>query len=144
EMDHREITDGDVFVCIKGFTVDGHTFAQAAVENGATVIISEEELTFDNATTIIVPDTNRALAILATQYYEHPTNAFSLVGVTGTNGKTTMTYLLETIIKEHGKKTDLIGTIQMKIDEQTYPIKNTTPDALQLQKSFHQMAEEEV
>lgn len=143
-MDHRNVSEGDIFVCIKGFTVDGHQFAEAAVQNGAAVIVSEKELTFENATTIIVPDTNRALAILAAKFYGYPTSALPLVGVTGTNGKTTMTYLLDAICKEHGKKTGLIGTIQMKIGDETFAIQNTTPDALHLQKSFKQMVDKDV
>lgn len=144
QMDHRKIDQGDMFICIKGFTVDGHQFAEAAVQNGATVIVSEKEMEFQGATTIIVPDTSRALAILATKFFGNPTSQFPLVGVTGTNGKTTTTYLIDRICQEYRKKTGLIGTIQMKIGDNHYPINNTTPDALHLQRSFHQMVEEQV
>lgn len=144
KMDHRLVEQGDVFVCIKGFTVDGHTFAEKAVENGATVLIAEKELNVDSALVIIVPDTTRALALLANKYYDYPTEKFPLIGITGTNGKTTITYLLEAILNHHKQKTGLIGTIQMKIGDETFPVKNTTPDALQLQKAFHHMVTEQV
>ena len=144
QMDHRNVEQGDVFVCIKGFTVDGHQFAEAAVQNGATVIVSEKEMEFADATTVIVPDTSRALAMLATKFFNYPTTKFSLVGVTGTNGKTTTTYLIERICHEHRKKTGLIGTIQMRIGDEQFPIHNTTPDALHLQRSFHKMVEKNV
>lgn len=144
KMDHRDIKAGDIFVCIKGFTVDGHRFAQQAIDNGANVIIAEKELDVSGAIIIIVPDTTRALALLATKYYQYPTNQIPLIGITGTNGKTTTTYLLEEICQKHNKKTGLIGTIQVKIGNDTYDIKNTTPDALHLQRLFHQMVEEKV
>ncbi len=144
KMDHREIEQNDVFVCIKGFTVDGHTFAEQAVDKGATVIVAEQDLAINHAIVIVVPDTTRALALLATKYFNYPTERFPLIGITGTNGKTTTTYLLEEIFKEQGKKTGLIGTIQIKIGDQSFDVKNTTPDALQLQRTFHQMVGEEV
>lgn len=143
QMDHREIKHGDLFVCIKGFTVDGHQFAAKAVENGAVAIVAERNLHL-SVPTIIVPDTKRALAMLACTYYNYPTQQFKLIGITGTNGKTTITYLLEKIYATYGKKTGIIGTIQMKIGDETYPIINTTPDALRLQQSFAQMVEQDV
>ncbi|MGM8211839.1 UDP-N-acetylmuramoyl-L-alanyl-D-glutamate--2,6-diaminopimelate ligase [Virgibacillus sp. W0430] len=143
ETDHRNIEQGDLFICIRGFTVDGHDFALAAIENGAVAILAEKELNV-SVPTIVVADTSRALAMVATKFYHFPTQKFPLIGVTGTNGKTTVTYLLESICNYHRMKTGLIGTIQMKIGKQAYPVKNTTPDALFLQKMFHQMANENV
>lgn len=144
KMDHRDIQPNDVFVCIKGFTVDGHQFAEQAIQKGATVIIAERPLELTSGITIIVPDTTRALAMLAAKFYHYPTHQFPLVGITGTNGKTTTTYLIDAICQTHKQKTGLIGTIQMKIGDQSSPIKNTTPDSLQLQHIFHQMVEEKV
>src|SRR5690606_10751621 len=94
--------------------------------------------------TIVVPDTSRALASLASMFYEFPTKKFPLIGITGTNGKTTITYLLETIFNHAKKKTGIIGTIQMKIGQESFPVKNTTPDSLSLQKTFKQMVNEQV
>lgn len=143
QMDHREVKQGDLFICIKGFTVDGHQFAKQAYENGAIVVVAEKKLE-DHIPTIVVPDTKRALALLAATFYNYPTNKFKLIGITGTNGKTTITYLLEKIYQTYGLKTGLIGTIQMKIGHKAFPIKNTTPDALRLQQSFANMVEQDV
>src|SRR5699024_4731454 len=99
-MDDRKVTEGDLFVCIKGFTVDGHDFAYKAVERGASVIVSERPLSIDGALVVIVPDTVRALALIANKFFNYPTNSMTLVGITGTNGKTTTTYLLEKIFDQ--------------------------------------------
>src|SRR5699024_8717047 len=144
EMDHREIEQGDVFVCIKGFTVDGHRFAEQAAKKGAVAIISEKPLEFPSAITIHVSDSHKALALLAAKFYGYPTHEFGLIGITGTNGKTTTSYLLEKIFLLHGEKTGLIGTIQMKIGDDAYEVKNTTPDALHLQRSILEMIREQV
>src|SRR5690625_5897104 len=104
KVDHREINKGDLFICIKGFTVDGHDFANKAVENGAVVIIAEKELQIPEAIVVTVPDTSRALAFLAVKYFNYPTEKISLIGITGTNGKTTTTYLLDAIFAESNMK----------------------------------------
>lgn len=143
-MDDRKVNKGDLFVCIKGFTVDGHDFAEKALEKGASVIVSERPLSIEGAPVVIVPNTVRALALIANRFFDYPTNSFTLVGITGTNGKTTTTYLLEKIFEYEAKKTALIGTIQLKIGEETKELANTTPDALQLQTYFSEMVEKEV
>lgn len=142
-IDHREIKQGDVFICIKGFTVDGHDFAQEAVENGAIAIIAEKDVQV-SVPVIKVKDTNRSLPIIASTFYAAPSHEFPLVGITGTNGKTTTTYLLDAIFREHKQKTGLIGTIEMKIGDQVIPVKNTTPDALSLQRAFYEMNKKQV
>lgn len=144
KIDHRHIEPGDIFVCIKGFTVDGHDFASQAVENGAIAVVAERELDLGDTPVIIVSDTTRALALLATKYYQFPSKRLPLIGVTGTNGKTTVTYLVEAIFKAAKQKTGLIGTIQMKIGDDTYPVQNTTPNALVVQQSLSQMVDEQV
>lgn len=143
ETDHRKIKQGDLFVCIRGFTVDGHDFALLAAEKGAVAILAEEKLNV-SIPTIIVSDTTRALAKVASKFYHFPTNELILIGVTGTNGKTTITYLLEAIFNHYRMKAGLIGTIQMKVGTHIYPIANTTPDALFLQKNFRWMVDEKV
>lgn len=85
---------------------------------------------------IRVASTQRSAAVLASAFHGHPTKQFPLIGVTGTNGKTTVTYLLESILNEYDQKTGLIGTIQMKIGQDAYPVQNTTPDALFCRKRF--------
>jgi UDP-N-acetylmuramoyl-L-alanyl-D-glutamate--2,6-diaminopimelate ligase len=143
EMDHRKISNGNLFICIQGFTLDGHDFIEAAIENGASVIICERDIK-TLVPTIIVPDTAKVLALIASKFYDFPSSKLSLIGITGTNGKTTTSYLLEAIFNHDEKKTGLIGTIQMKIGEESYPIHNTTPDALFLQQAFNQMVTEQV
>lgn len=143
QVDSRNVGKGDLFVCIKGYTVDGHDYVPAAVKQGASVIVAEKQLEA-SVPVIVVPDTTKALAFLANTFYNYPTNDLQLIGVTGTNGKTTITYILEALFQAHQKKTGVIGTIQMKIGNQAYPTENTTPHALALQDIFSQMREAEV
>ncbi|SFM00039.1 UDP-N-acetylmuramoylalanyl-D-glutamate--2,6-diaminopimelate ligase [Gracilibacillus orientalis] len=139
-MDHRLLKEDSLFVCIKGYTVDGHQFSEAAIENGATVILAEKELDV-SVPVVIVPDTSRALAHLANIFYGHSSNKLKVIGVTGTNGKTSVTHIIDEIHQYAKQKTALIGTIQMVIDGENHPVKNTTPDALFLQKNLYTMVE---
>jgi UDP-N-acetylmuramoyl-L-alanyl-D-glutamate--2,6-diaminopimelate ligase len=143
EMDSRKVNDGNLFVCISGFTVDGHDYVEDAVKNGAVAIIAEKAVSA-SVPVIMVNDTARALSMLTVKFYQYPTTDLSLIGVTGTNGKTTVTYLLEKIFNSDKKKTGLIGTIQMKIGENTFSTQNTTPNALELQRFFKKMVDEDV
>ncbi|SET85478.1 UDP-N-acetylmuramoyl-L-alanyl-D-glutamate--2,6-diaminopimelate ligase [Salinibacillus kushneri] len=143
EMDSRQVQNDDLFICIDGFTVDGHDFAQMAEEKGACAVIAERPLSL-TIPVIIVNDTVKVLAQLANQYYDYPSEKMQLIGVTGTNGKTTLTYLLDEIFQQYGDDTGLLGTIQMKIGKETYPVRNTTPDSLFLQKSLHKMVQNDV
>jgi UDP-N-acetylmuramoyl-L-alanyl-D-glutamate--2,6-diaminopimelate ligase len=143
ENDHRKVRPGSLFICIKGYTVDGHEFAAKAVENGAVAVLSERELDLD-VPVIIVKDTKRAMAVLADAFYGQPTHKLHLIGITGTNGKTTTSHLIEKIIADTGKKTGLIGTMYTKIGGQTFEAKNTTPESLSLQKTFKKMVDEQV
>ncbi|MFE7064366.1 UDP-N-acetylmuramoyl-L-alanyl-D-glutamate--2,6-diaminopimelate ligase [Sutcliffiella sp. NPDC057660] len=143
EMDSRLARKGSLFFCIKGYTVDGHNYAEEAIRNGAVAIISEKVLDVP-VPVIVVPDSKRAMAILADIFYGQPTHKLHLIGITGTNGKTTTTHIIESIFQKHGQKTGMIGTINMKIGNRSFPVKNTTPDALTLHESFHQMVNNEV
>ncbi|WP_019120704.1 UDP-N-acetylmuramoyl-L-alanyl-D-glutamate--2,6-diaminopimelate ligase [Brevibacillus massiliensis] len=136
--DSREVRPGDLFVCLSGFTVDGHAFAQQAMQQGAAAVLAERELNLDG-TVAVVPDTRRAAAMIADKFYGSPTAALKVIGVTGTNGKTTTTHLLDHILRHRQKRTGLIGTIHMRIGDVSEELKNTTPDALFLQKSFRRM-----
>ncbi|WP_051302142.1 UDP-N-acetylmuramoyl-L-alanyl-D-glutamate--2,6-diaminopimelate ligase [Salibacterium aidingense] len=142
-MDSREVKTGGLFFCIKGYTVDGHDYAEQAVSNGACAVVSETDLGL-NVPQVIVKDTKRAMALMASLFYNHPTRNFRLIGVTGTNGKTTVTHLIEEILKQNGKRTGLIGTMYTKIGEQVSDTKNTTPESLLLQQLFNKMAAAEV
>ncbi|MFC4557015.1 UDP-N-acetylmuramoyl-L-alanyl-D-glutamate--2,6-diaminopimelate ligase [Virgibacillus kekensis] len=143
EVDSRRVTRGSLFVCINGFTLDGHDFVDQAVENGASAILAERKLDVP-VPTIIVADSSRAIAMIAAKFYDYPTASLPLIGVTGTNGKTTISYLLESIFNEYELKTGVIGTIQMKIGQDAFPVNNTTPDALFLQRTFREMIEKDV
>ncbi|KGP72433.1 UDP-N-acetylmuramoyl-L-alanyl-D-glutamate--2,6-diaminopimelate ligase [Pontibacillus yanchengensis] len=143
EMDSRAVQRGNVFICINGYTVDGHDFAKQAEEKGATAIVAERPLPV-SIPVIIVNDSQRAMSKLANHYFNNPTQQFRLIGVTGTNGKTTTSYLIDSIFQTSQQQTGLIGTIQMKIGNEEYEVKNTTPDSLFLQKNFAKMAEQKV
>lgn len=133
--DSRKVKPGNLFVALRGFTVDGHDFIQQAQEKGAVAYLVEEERDTPQVS-IRVSDTTRALAIVAAQFYGHPTSRLRLLGVTGTNGKTTVTHLVEQILNDAGHPTGIIGTIQMRMGEYVEEVKNTTPDALELQRMF--------
>ncbi|QIZ07357.1 UDP-N-acetylmuramoyl-L-alanyl-D-glutamate--2,6-diaminopimelate ligase [Priestia megaterium] len=140
ENDNRKVQKGSLFICIKGYTVDGHDFAESAVKNGAAAILAERPLSLD-VPVILVKDTTRAMAVLADTLYGQPTKKLHLIGITGTNGKTTTSHLIEKIMVDAGQKTGLIGTMYTKIAEKTIETKNTTPESLTLQKTFQQMVE---
>ncbi|MED4585993.1 UDP-N-acetylmuramoyl-L-alanyl-D-glutamate--2,6-diaminopimelate ligase [Brevibacillus choshinensis] len=140
--DSRQVKPGYLFVCLTGYTVDGHSYAAQAVQKGAVAVLSEKDLDVP-ATIVRVPDTRRAMAMLADRFYGSPTRELKLIGVTGTNGKTTTTHLIDKILRDQQKQTGLIGTIHMRIGEVTEDVKNTTPDALELQHSFRRMRDVE-
>ncbi|NRD78780.1 UDP-N-acetylmuramoyl-L-alanyl-D-glutamate--2,6-diaminopimelate ligase [Bacillus sp. BRMEA1] len=143
ENDNRKVQNGSLFICIKGYTVDGHDFAESAVEKGAVAVLAERQLPLD-VPVIVVKDTTRAMAVLADAFYEQPTKKLRLIGITGTNGKTTTSHMIEKIFADRGQKTGLIGTMYTKIADKTIETKNTTPESLTLQKTFHQMVQASV
>ncbi|WP_246940194.1 UDP-N-acetylmuramoyl-L-alanyl-D-glutamate--2,6-diaminopimelate ligase [Bacillus pinisoli] len=143
EMDSREVKPGSLFICIKGYTVDGHDYAEQAVKKGAVAIIAEEAIDV-KVPVVLVPDSKRAMAVVANYFYDYPTHKLQLIGVTGTNGKTSTTHMIERMMQAHDKKTGLIGTIHTKIGNQVFETKNTTPESLTLQKMFSNMHQAEV
>ncbi|WP_126426001.1 UDP-N-acetylmuramoyl-L-alanyl-D-glutamate--2,6-diaminopimelate ligase [Brevibacillus marinus] len=140
--DSRQVQPGDLFICVSGFTVDGHNFAAEAARRGAVAVVAERAVDVA-CTTVLVPDTRRAMAVLADRFYGSPTQELKLIGVTGTNGKTTTTHLIDKILRDQRKHTGLIGTIHMRIGEVFEEIKNTTPDVLELQRSFRRMRDQQ-
>lgn len=143
ENDNRKVVEGSLFICIKGYTVDGHDFAESAVKQGAVAIIAERELSL-SVPVIVVESTKRAMAILADVFYGQPSHKLQMIGITGTNGKTTTSHLIEKILSDAGSVTGLIGTMYTKIGHQLIETKNTTPESLTLQKTFHQMVDKGV
>lgn len=142
-VESRKVNKGDAFICIRGYKEDGHDYAFAAEAQGAAVVIAERKLDI-HIPQIIVPDTTRALALIANAFYENPTQNLNVIGITGTNGKTSITYILEAIFQAHKMKTGIIGTIQKKIGNESYETENTTPHALELQHTFSRMLKSQV
>lgn len=135
--DSRKVTKDSVFVCIVGSAMDGHDFAKSAYENGAGVIICERDLGLPNQ--ILVDDTKAVYSTLCAAYFGNPAKKLKLIGVTGTSGKTSVTYMTKSLLEKQGKKVGLIGTIQNIIGDETLPAKNTTPDAYELHSLFELM-----
>jgi len=135
----KQIGKGFLFAAIRGVEVDGHRFIEEAVQRGAEAIVSEEEREVSNRTLILVPNSRRALAKISSNFYGDPSSRLTLVGITGTNGKTTTTYLLESIFKKAGCDVGVIGTINYRFGQKTTPAPNTTPESLDLQRILREM-----
>ena len=142
-FDSRAIQMDDVFIAIRGTVTDGHKYVQKAAELGAKAIVCEEfpELMVNGITYLQVRDSNAALAIMASNFYGTPSRNLKLVGITGTNGKTTVSTLLFRLFKSAGYKVGLISTIKVMVDEKTYDATHTTPDAITINKYLHLMSE---
>jgi len=138
----RNVQPGDAFFCIVGFKVDGHSFAQDAIDRGAKVIVAERKVYLADATDvteIIVSDTRKAMAHAAARFYDDPSSSFGLAGITGTNGKTTTTHLVEQIARGAGKRTGVIGTVGVRVGSQDFKAEHTTPESPPLQRTLAQM-----
>ena len=133
---------GDIFLCIRGEMSDGHKYAQDAVDKGAAAIFCEEELNI-NCPQIIVKDTKRTMAAIAAVFYDEPSKELNLIGVTGTNGKTTVTHLIQKILEENNEKCALIGTLGYKLSstDKYKDAKHTTPQPPELQRDLRLMAD---
>lgn len=143
QYDSRKIQTNDVFFCITGFATDGHKFIKSALKNGASVIICEknEDLITDDCTVIKVQDCRKALAKAASNFYENPSSKLKLIGITGTNGKTTSSFMIKKILEEAGHKVGLIGTIANFIGNQKLHTERTTPESLELHELFKKMVD---
>lgn len=139
--DSRKVTDGSAFVCIRGYETDGHLYAQKAAASGASVVIAEENVDVD-CPLVIVENTRNLMALLCAGFYDNPSKKFTLIGITGTNGKTTTTYLIKNILEKAGQKVGLIGTNQNMIGDKIIETSRTTPDSFELQALFAKMADE--
>ncbi len=142
-FDSRKVEKNSLFVAVSGTQVDGHDYIQKAVESGATAIICEKlpEVIHENVTYVAVKNTAEALGIVAANFYQNPASNLKLVGVTGTNGKTTIATLLFTLYRKLGYSVGLLSTVENKIDYEIIPSSHTTPDALQLNKLLATMVE---
>lgn len=151
EKNSKEVKEGYMFVAIKGFSTDGHKYVESAIENGATAVMVEEGCDLkslnipENVTILMVPDTRKALAICSSNFYGNPSAQLKLIGVTGTKGKTTTTFMIKEILEKAGKKVGLIGTIATYINgKRIKDSDRTTPESLELQQTFRQMVDEGV
>lgn len=138
--DSRDVEPGSMFICTKGYTVDGHDFYQEAIAKGASVIISEKHLdvTPDHTALVIVNDTFKATAHISNKFYQYPSSKTDVIGVTGTNGKTTVASLIYSLLRKAGEKAALSGTTGLEINGDTYASDNTTCDILTNQKLLDQ------
>lgn len=143
EFDSRKIQENDVFVAIRGTVSNGHDFIEKAINLGATVIVCDTlpEIIVTGITYIQVKDTNSALAFMASNYYDNPSSKIRLVGITGTNGKTTIASLLYQLFKKAGYKVGLLSTVKIMVDEVEYKATHTTPDSLTINYYLNEMAE---
>ena len=137
--DSREVESGSAFVCIRGVAHDGHDFAQSAALRGAVAVVAESESAVadlpENITRVFVPDTRLALALMADEFYGHPSREMMLVGITGTNGKTTVAHLVADLLREAGyKSVGIIGTLGAATEKTYYDTGRTTPESLDLQR----------
>jgi UDP-N-acetylmuramoyl-L-alanyl-D-glutamate--2,6-diaminopimelate ligase len=139
--DSRNITPGCAFFALRGVGADGHDFIEMAIEKGASIIVMEQNHALpDGVTGLIVDDTRRALASASTLWFGNPSQTMKVIGVTGTNGKTTITYLLEAMLKAAGMKPVVIGTVNYRFSGKEIPASHTTPESYELQKmlaEFH-------
>ncbi len=140
--DSRKVTPGCLFVCIKGTAADGHTFVQEVAAHGAAAVLVQEDVEAPkNVTVIQVKDSRYGLALLSCAWFHYPAEKLKVIGVTGTKGKTTTTYMVKSILENAGYKVGLIGTIEAIIGNNVIPANNTTPESWIVQKYFHQMVE---
>jgi len=141
EFDSRKVELNDVFVAIRGTISNGHDFIEKALNQGASVIVCDTfpELIVNGVTYILVKDTNLALAFLAANFYDNPSQNLKLVGITGTNGKTTIASLLYQLFKKAGFKVGLLSTVKILVDETEYPATHTTPDSLTINHYLNEM-----
>ena len=136
--DARTVTPGAVFFCVPGRQADGHDFAADAVERGAVALVVERPLEVD-APQVVVPDARTAMAVAADEFFERPTEELQVVGVTGTSGKTTTTFLLFAMLAAAARRPGLLGTVEARIGGERRGVQRTTPEAIDLQRLFREM-----
>ena len=142
DYDSRNVTKDSLFVCIKGSRVDGHQFIDQVIERGAKTIVIEDDVQYRKGITYIkVKDARLALALLSCAFFDHPSRKLTVIGLTGTKGKTTTTYMVQSILERAGKKVGIIGTIGSMINGKLRSTKNTTPESFELQRLMKEMVD---
>ena len=140
--DSRKAEKDSLFICIRGAVVDGHKFVPDVVAKGASVIVAEEEVQVpEHVTLILVEDTRYAMAFISAAYFGYPAEHLKTIGITGTKGKTTTTYMVKSILENAGYKVGLIGTIEAIIGDKVIPAANTTPESFVIQEYFREMVD---
>ena len=141
--DSRKVEKDCMFICIVGANVDGHTYAKEVTARGAKVLVVSKDIEIErqDVTVIKVADTRYAMAFISAAYFHHPAEEMKIIGITGTKGKTTTTYLIKAILENAGHKVGLVGTIETIIGDEHFPAKNTTPESYILQEYFRKMAD---
>ena len=140
--DSRKVCDGSVFVCISGAVSDGHAYIAEVAEKGAKAVVVERDIDAPESLSVIkVTDTRYALALMSAAYFGYPADRLKVIGITGTKGKTTTTYMVKSILEGVGHKVGLIGTIEAVIGDKVIPANNTTPESFVIQKYFAEMVE---
>ncbi len=141
----KEIADGDMFICIKGYTSDGHKYVDSAINNGAKVILCQDNINVSsNITVIKVLDTRYAMAIVSSAYFDNPSKKLKVIGVTGTKGKTTTAYMIKAMLEAANYKVGLIGTIETIIGDKHIQSENTTPESFLIHKYFDDMVKNNI
>ncbi|MCM1157013.1 MAG: UDP-N-acetylmuramoyl-L-alanyl-D-glutamate--2,6-diaminopimelate ligase [Bacteroidales bacterium] len=144
ENDSRRVTEGALFFCIKGAAFDGHQYAQEAADKKASVLVVEQEINLEKITEVTVikaASTRYAMGIICAAFYGNPADKLTVIGITGTKGKTTTTYMIKSMLESAGKKTGLIGTIESIVGEKIVPASNTTPESIVIQKTLKEMVD---
>ena len=151
EYDSRKVSKGSLFVAVEGFSVDGHNFVDAAIKNGAIAILISSKrvnefshLVEEQINVLVSNDTRKALAQISAAFYDFPSKKMKLIGITGTNGKTSATYMIESILKTCGKSVGVIGTINTRWKDKSFVSSNTTPESRDLQKTLFEMQKDDV
>jgi UDP-N-acetylmuramoyl-L-alanyl-D-glutamate--2,6-diaminopimelate ligase len=138
--DSRLVRNGDLFICIEGFKTDGHLYAPAALAAGAGALLVQKEIDAPDGIAVMrVPDSRRAMAVVSSAFFGHPERKLAIAGVTGTNGKTTTTFLIESILKSASLEPGLIGTLHLHLGDEVRPVKNTTPESLDFYRLLEEM-----
>lgn len=139
--DSREVKPGWLFIAIKGGSFDGHNFINSAIESGAAAVLAERPIEDINVPCVVAPDGRKAMGEIAAPFFDYPTRKLKLIGVTGTSGKTTVTHLVQSIFNANGQLTGLIGTLGSRIGGELIETKHTTPESVDLQRTFADMLE---
>ena len=140
--DSRKTAAGDLFVCVKGFQTDGHKYVKSAVESGAAAVLAQDPMEDPGVPVVYAADTRHGLAASSANLFGHPSDDMLMFGVTGTNGKTTITYLIQSVMNAAGRKCGVIGTIAYVYGGVSHESSNTTPESYELQRIFHEMKTE--